>query len=161
MAPLGDICQRPSPFVQVLALIAARKAFEADFVDDFPLEPGVPVGALTAVIRFMRASSAAIRDSTNADLAAEGRVTGGNPTCGEGVEHPPGPHWALTGEELTQRAAAQNSRVRPQRGLPWIAIETLRKIHPDFSLQNRKSEPQRSGVAGKAQDSVQLEAGWC
>ena len=34
VAPLGDICQRPSPFIQVLAFIEARYALEADLAAD-------------------------------------------------------------------------------------------------------------------------------
>jgi hypothetical protein len=50
VAPLGDICQRPSPFIQVLVFIAARNAFEADLVKESSRDDGLPLGELTAVI---------------------------------------------------------------------------------------------------------------
>ena len=62
VTPLGDICQRPSPFIQVLAFIAARYALEADLAAEFPPITGVPLGELADIIRVMRASSAATRD---------------------------------------------------------------------------------------------------
>jgi len=61
VAPLGDICQRPSPFIQVLAFIEARKAFEADLVAEFPRREGVTLGELAEIICVIRASRAATR----------------------------------------------------------------------------------------------------
>ena len=61
VTPLGDMCQRPSPFIQVLAFIEARYALEADLAAGFPPGAGVPLGELADIIRVIRASSAATR----------------------------------------------------------------------------------------------------
>jgi|TARA_X000000950_G_scaffold231946_1_gene280703 hypothetical protein len=59
VAPLGDICQRPSPFIQVLAFIASRNAFEADLAEETPCNDGVTLGELAEIMRVIRASRAA------------------------------------------------------------------------------------------------------
>ena len=61
VAPLGDICQRPSPFIHVLAFIEARYALEADLAAVFPRNAGVPPGEPGEIIRVIWASSAATR----------------------------------------------------------------------------------------------------
>ena len=61
VTPLGDICQRPSPFIQVLAFIAARYSLEADLAAAFPRNAGGTEGELADIIRVIRASRAATR----------------------------------------------------------------------------------------------------